>query len=82
PIIRTFAPFVAGIGTMEYKQFIAYNVVGGIIWIVIFTVGGFYFGNLPMIRKNFTLVIFAIIILSILPAVVEYFRAKGRAKKV
>ncbi len=76
PIIRTFAPFVAGIGTMEYRHFILYNVVGGVIWILIFTIAGFYFGNLPMIRKNFTLVIFAIIILSILPAVIEYIRSK------
>ncbi len=76
PIIRTFAPFVAGIGTMEYRHFIMYNVVGGVIWILIFTIAGFYFGNLPMIRKNFTLVIFAIIILSILPAVIEYIRSK------
>ena len=76
PIIRTFAPFVAGIGTMEYKQFLFYNVIGGVIWITIFTIAGYYFGNLPMIRKNFTLVIFAIIILSILPAVFEYFRSK------
>jgi membrane-associated protein len=76
PIIRTFAPFVAGIGTMEYRYFIMYNVVGGVIWILIFTIAGFYFGNLPMIRKNFTLVIFAIIVLSILPAVIEYFRSK------
>ena len=76
PIIRTFAPFVAGIGTMEYKQFLFYNVIGGVIWITIFTIAGYYFGNLPMIRKNFTLVIFAIIILSILPAVFEFFRSK------
>ena len=76
PIIRTFAPFVAGIGTMEYRHFIMYNVVGGVIWILIFTIAGFYFGNLPMIRKNFTLVIFAIIILSILPAIIEYIRSK------
>jgi membrane-associated protein len=76
PIIRTFAPFVAGIGTMEYRHFILYNVVGGVIWILIFTIAGFYFGNLPMIRKNFTLVIFAIIILSILPAIIEYIRSK------
>jgi membrane-associated protein len=61
---------------MEYKQFLFYNVIGGVIWISIFTIAGYYFGNLPMIRKNFTLVIFAIIILSILPAFFEYFRSK------
>ncbi len=76
PIVRTFAPFVAGIGTMEYRHFLIYNVIGGIVWILIFTVAGFYFGNLPMIRKNFTLVIFVIIVLSILPAVFEFFRSK------
>lgn len=82
PIIRTFAPFVAGIGTMEYKKFLAYNVIGGIIWISIFTIAGYYFGNLPVVRKNFTMVIFAIIILSILPAVVEYIRGRNRFKGI
>ncbi|NBU96924.1 MAG: DedA family protein [Spirochaetia bacterium] len=76
PIIRTFAPFVAGIGNMKYRQFLFYNIIGGVIWISIFTIAGYYFGNLPMIRKNFTLVIFAIIILSILPAVFEFLRSK------
>lgn len=80
PIVRTFAPFVAGIGSMEYKKFISYNVLGGIAWILIFTIAGYFFGNLPYIRKNFTLVIVAIIILSILPAVFEYIKAKREAK--
>jgi membrane-associated protein len=79
PIVRTFAPFVAGIGTMEYKRFIVYNIVGGILWICIFLIAGYFFGNLPAVRKNFTYVIFGIIILSILPAVIEYFRAKKQA---
>ncbi|MBI1927548.1 hypothetical protein HYR99_25310, partial [Candidatus Poribacteria bacterium] len=76
PIIRTFAPFVAGIGSMTYPRFIAYNVVGGIAWISLFTYGGYFFGNLPVVKQNFTLVILAIILLSVLPGVVEYIRHK------
>jgi len=74
PIIRTFAPFVAGIGKMNYGRFITYNIVGGALWIVIFLVLGFYFGNLPAVKKNFTLVILAIIVLSILPPIIEYLK--------
>jgi membrane-associated protein len=74
PIIRTFAPFVAGIGSMNYFKFIIYNVVGGIGWVALFVYGGYFFGNLPVIRKNFTLVIFAIIFISILPPVWEFLR--------
>jgi len=69
PIMRTFAPFVAGVGKMTYSHFIAYNVIGGIIWILIFTLGGFFFGNIPAVKDNFTLVIFAIILVSILPII-------------
>jgi membrane-associated protein len=76
PIIRTFAPFVAGVGTMKYSRFISYNVIGGFLWVVAFTLLGFFFGNLPVVKKNFTLVIFAIIFLSILPPVFEYFKHK------
>ncbi|OGF58780.1 MAG: hypothetical protein A2Y62_09775 [Candidatus Fischerbacteria bacterium RBG_13_37_8] len=74
PIIRTFAPFVAGIGAMTYLKFIIYNVVGGIAWVVIFVLGGYYFGNIPIVKRNFTLVIFAIIFISILPGLIEYLR--------
>jgi membrane-associated protein len=74
PIIRTFAPFVAGIGEMTYPRFISYNVIGGIAWIGAFIFGGYFFGNLPVIRNNFTLVIIAIVILSVLPGVIEYLR--------
>jgi membrane-associated protein len=74
PIIRTFAPFVAGIGSMTYWRFISYNVVGGIAWIVICTLAGYFFGNLPIVKENFSLVILAIIIISILPGVIEYIR--------
>lgn len=79
PIIRTFAPFVAGIGTMTYLRFATYNVVGGIVWVVSFLLLGYYFGGLPVIKDNFTYVIFAIIILSILPPVIEILR--NRKKK-
>ncbi len=74
PIIRTFAPFVAGIGSMTYGRFITYNIVGGISWVVIFVLGGYYFGNIPFIKQNFSLVIAAIIFLSVLPGVIEFFR--------
>ena len=76
PIIRTFAPFVAGVGSMSYRRFIAYNVIGGGLWVPAFVGGGYYFGNLPLVKKNFTLVIFAIIILSMVPMVVEVIRHK------
>ncbi|MGZ6237869.1 MAG: VTT domain-containing protein, partial [Syntrophales bacterium] len=78
PIIRTFAPFVAGIGKMSYMRFITYNIVGSIAWVALFILGGYYFGNLPAVRRNFTLVIFAIIVVSVLPVVIEYFRGRRR----
>ena len=81
PIIRTFAPFVAGIGNMTYTRFTLYNVVGSIAWVTIFTVGGYYFGNLPVVKRNFTLVIFAIIIISVLPIVFEYIRQRSRPSR-
>lgn len=76
PIIRTFAPFVAGIGSMTYSRFIVYNIVSGISWIAVFIFGGYYFGNLSIVKRNFTLVIFAIIFISILPGVIEYVRQR------
>lgn len=76
PIIRTFAPFVAGIGTMNYKKFIAYNIIGCIFWVGGFLLAGYFFGNIPAVKKNFTLVIFAIIFLSILPPILELAKAK------
>lgn len=79
PIVRTFAPFVAGIGTMNYSKFILYNIVGGLLWISIFLTAGYFVGNHPEVRKNFTYVIFGIIIISIMPAVIEYFRNRKEA---
>jgi len=81
PIIRTFAPFVAGIGAMSYGHFIAYNVIGGLAWVAFFTYGGYFFGNLPAVKQNFSLVVMAIIFLSILPGVFEYFKERNRMAK-
>jgi membrane-associated protein len=73
PMIRTFVPFVAGIGSMAYKRFIAFNVIGGIAWIVLFILAGHFFGGIPFIRHHFTLVILAIVLISVLPGFVEIF---------
>ena len=78
PIIRTFAPFVAGIGSMSYWKFISYNVIGGVAWIAICMFAGYYFGNLTFVKKNFSLVILAIVIISVLPGVIEFLRHKYR----
>lgn len=76
PIIRTFAPFVAGIGAMNYGRFASYNVVGAIVWIVSFLFLGYFFGGIPIIKDNFTIVIFAIIFLSLIPPIVEIVKEK------
>ena len=78
PIIRTFAPFVAGVGEMSYGKFISYNVFGGIIWTALFTFGGYFFGNLSFVKRNFSFVIVAIILISVMPAVIEYLRGRRR----
>ncbi|MBN1363425.1 MAG: DedA family protein [Syntrophaceae bacterium] len=78
PIIRTFAPFVAGIGTMKYLRFITYNVVGGISWVCIFLLAGYFFGGIPAVKRNFTVVIIAIVIASVMPGVFEYWRQKRK----
>ena len=78
PIVRTFAPFVAGVGKMNYSQFILYNVVGGVVWVMLFGWAGFFFGNMPAVKHNFTLVIFAIIGVSLVPMLVEWLKAKKK----
>lgn len=78
PIVRTFAPFVAGVGAMTYSRFFLYNVIGGIAWVASFGYAGYFFGNLPIVKKNLSLLIVAIVILSILPGIIEYFRHKRR----
>jgi len=80
PIIRTFAPFVAGVGSMTYRKFLAYNVVGGVMWIFFLTLAGYFFGTIPVVRQNFTLVIMAIIVISVLPGVIEYLRQRGKGQ--
>jgi len=81
PIVRTFAPFVAGVGTMHYPRFALYNVTGAFIWVLLFLVGGWWFGGLESVQENFKLVIVAIIVISVLPGVVEYLRARAANKR-
>jgi membrane-associated protein len=76
PIVRTFAPFVAGVGTMGYARFWAYNVVGGVVWVAGFVLVGYWFGNLPLVKRNFSLVIVAIVLLSVAPIVFEFWKAR------
>lgn len=78
PIVRTFAPFVAGIGKMKYRRFFAYNVSGALAWVLSFIYGGFLFGNVPAVKQNFHVVIVGIIIVSVMPMVVEWFRHRRR----
>jgi membrane-associated protein len=80
PIVRTFAPFVAGVGTMDYGRFLYYNVVGAFLWIVIFVGAGYIFGNLPFVRDNFSKVILAIIVVSVLPLVWETWKGWKEAR--
>lgn len=81
PIVRTFAPFVAGVGAMNYTRFIVYNVIGAVVWVWGFLLLGFMFGNLPAVKKNFTLVIMAIVFISVLPGVIEVVRARLAARR-
>lgn len=80
PIVRTFAPFVAGIGHMNYARFASYNVVGAFFWVLPFTLLGYFFGNLPAVQKNFHYVILGIIVLSVMPAVIEFWKARAESK--
>ncbi|HXG65322.1 MAG TPA: DedA family protein [Blastocatellia bacterium] len=81
PIIRTFAPFVAGVGSMTYWKFITYNIVGGVLWVGSCVYAGYLFGNIPIVKKNFSLVILAIVFISILPAIIEYLRHRYAASR-
>lgn len=82
PIVRTFVPFVAGAGSMTYSKFVVYNVFGAVVWVGLFTVLGYFFGTIPAVEENFTFVIFAIIILSILPPIFEAVRERNKAKQL
>jgi membrane-associated protein len=77
PIIRTFAPFVAGMGSMSYGRFAFYNISGGVSWVILFITSGYYFGNIPVVRHNFTLVILAIVFISMLPGIIELWRQRA-----
>ena len=81
PIIRTFAPFVAGVGYLTYGRFIAYNLIGGILWVLLCVTGGYFFGNIPVVKNNFSIVVLAIIAISMLPMLIEYIRYKIKARK-
>jgi membrane-associated protein len=76
PIIRTYTPFVAGVGAMNYKKFLFYDIIGGIVWVTLFIGGGYFFGNIPFIKNNFFFVIIAIIFISIMPGVIEFVRMR------
>ncbi|WP_034292390.1 DedA family protein [Herbaspirillum sp. RV1423] len=79
PIVRTFAPFVAGVGAMTYPRFLAFNVIGGILWVASFSYAGYFFGNLPVVKQNLSLLILAIVVLSFMPGVIGYLKQrKGR----
>jgi membrane-associated protein len=80
PIIRTFAPFVAGVGTMSYLRFTSFNIIGGILWVFSFCIAGYLFGNIPMIKQNFTIAIFVIIFLSLLPMIIAFLQSYFKKK--
>lgn len=81
PIIRTFAPFVAGIGKMTYLHFISYNVIGGLVWVLLFVCGGYWFADLPLVQNHFHYVIVAIIVISVLPAIYEFWAERRKLKR-
>ena len=82
PIVRTFAPFVAGIGRMTYGRFISYDIVGGTTWVTVCVFSGYFFGNIPVVRRNFSLVILAIVIVSIMPGIIEFIRRRRNIGRV
>jgi len=81
PIVRTFAPFVAGVGSMSYPKFITFNVIGGALWVALFTYGGYFFGNIEIVKNHFSIAIMVIILISLIPGFVEYFKHKSASKK-
>ena len=81
PIVRTFAPFVAGIGQMSYWHFLGFNVIGGVLWVSICLFAGYFFGNLEFVKKNFSIVVIVIVLISLLPAVIEYLKHRAEAKR-
>ncbi len=80
PIFRTFSPFIAGVGSMTYKKFIGFNIVGALVWINGFLLLGYFFGNIPIVKRNFTIVIFAIILISAAPAIIQFVKMKFAKK--
>jgi membrane-associated protein len=81
PIVRTFAPFVAGVGEMSYWHFLGFNVIGGVLWVSICLFAGYFFGNLEFVKKNFSIVVIVIVLISLLPAVIEYLKHRAEAKR-
>jgi membrane-associated protein len=81
PVVRTFAPFVAGVGKMSYGRFISYNLIGGVAWVLVGTTTGYFFGNIPWVKNNFSVVILAIVFISVLPMVIPYLMAKIKHDK-
>lgn len=82
PIIRTFAPFIAGVSQMSYKKFLSYNIIGGITWVTLFAFGGYAFGNIEIVKRNFSLVIYGILFISVLPAIIGFIKQKYFTKKI
>jgi len=81
PIVRTFAPFVAGIGKMHYGQFVSYNVIGGITWVLVATLTGYFFGNIPFVKENFSLVVLGIVVVPVVPMIIELVKAQLKRVK-